>query len=479
MPWRTFRNRSPMRAFPLIALIAAFVLLPSTVSSEVASGTPPAIPENAEIPSTPVGTQLEWVLASIDAPDSVAEDDVESRLTESFLQQISPTAFQQTMQQLADQAGPLSFIGFTDEPTEIEAQALLEGRDGEQFLLDITVQDEPPHLIDFLLIEPAPEGVATEPIATPAALTSWSEFEEELQGFASQFSFLLAELDDGACQPIYAVNPDERLAIGSTFKLYVLGELARQIEAGEVAWDDEILIEDELRSLPPGNLTYEPAGASFTAQQVAEEMIAISDNTATDHLIDLLGRERVEAVQDEMGHGEPSINTPFLTTREAFALKLAATPTQLTAYEEATAEERQRILAEEIRSLDVSEDDAVDWTEPRMIETVEWFASVDELCRAMAFLDDVSTGPGLEPVAAIMASAPDKFISSEPWTSIGFKAGGEVGVLNLSWLLQSPEGRTFVLSLTLNDADRPIDEHGVMQTLERAEELLANLAQSR
>jgi hypothetical protein len=478
MSWRTFLNLPSMRVFTLIPLIAAFALLPLTASSEFASGTPPAIPDDAEIPSTPVGTQLEWVLASIDAPESIGEDDVEARFTESFQQQISPTAFQQTIQQLADQAGPLSFMGFTDEPTEIEAQALIEGQGGEQFLLDITVQEEPPHLIDFLLIEPAPQDVATEPIAAPAALASWTEFEEELQDLAPQFSLLLAELGDGACHPIHAVNPDERLAIGSTFKLYVLGELARQIEAGEVAWDDEILIEDELRSLPPGNLTHEPAGSPFTVQHVAEEMIAISDNTATDHLIDLLGRERVEAIQGEMGHGEPSANAPFLSTREAFALKLAATPAQLAAYEEATAEERQRILDEEIRSLEVSEDDAVDWTEPRMIETIEWFASVDELCHAMAFLDDMSTGPGLEPVADILGSAPDKFISSEPWASIGFKAGGEVGVLNLSWLLQSPEGPTFVLSLTLNDADQPIDEFGVMQTLERADDLLTSLAQS-
>ena len=44
-------------------------------------------------------------------------------------------------------------------------------------------------------------------------------------------------------------------------------------------------------------------------------MIAISDNTATDHLIDLVGRDRVEAALTVFGHSDPAMTVPFLTTR--------------------------------------------------------------------------------------------------------------------------------------------------------------------
>ena len=45
-------------------------------------------------------------------------------------------------------------------------------------------------------------------------------------------------------------------------------------------------------------------------------MITVSDNTATDHLMDLVGREAVEQIQLEMGHSEPTVNVPYPTTRE-------------------------------------------------------------------------------------------------------------------------------------------------------------------
>src|SRR3546814_11614128 len=50
-------------------------------------------------------------------------------------------------------------------------------------------------------------------------------------------------------------------------------------------------------------------------------MISVSDNSAADTLIHLLGRESIEARMVAAGHSTPSRNIPFLTTVEAFALK--------------------------------------------------------------------------------------------------------------------------------------------------------------
>lgn len=47
---------------------------------------------------------------------------------------------------------------------------------------------------------------------------------------------------------------------------------------------------------PTGRLQDEPTGTSVTVAEAADLMIAISDNTATDLLIDLVGRDAVEDV---------------------------------------------------------------------------------------------------------------------------------------------------------------------------------------
>jgi hypothetical protein len=74
--------------------------------------------------------------------------------------------------------------------------------------------------IDGLFFQPAPD-LAPEPAAK-----SWDEFDAKLAVLASRTGFLAAEVVDGTVRPIHAVNPDRRLALGSAFKLYVLGALA-------------------------------------------------------------------------------------------------------------------------------------------------------------------------------------------------------------------------------------------------------------
>ena len=55
-------------------------------------------------------------------------------------------------------------------------------------------------------------------------------------------------------------------------------------------------------------------------------MISVSDNTATDMLINLVGRSAVEAALTATGMASPALDRPFLTTREIFILKLDQWP---------------------------------------------------------------------------------------------------------------------------------------------------------
>ncbi|WP_051087003.1 serine hydrolase [Deinococcus apachensis] len=155
------------------------------------------------------------------------------------------------------------------------------------------------------------QGRVTALTITPEV--TFSSLEEARAAFAAlpgQVSLLVREVDTG--RTLAALNPSRPLAVGSTFKLAILGELQAQVGRGERRWTDEVTLTDADRSLPSGTLQDAPVGSRYTLRNLAARMIRDSDNTATDLLLRVVGRPGVEA---QLGQ------TAMPSTREAFALK--------------------------------------------------------------------------------------------------------------------------------------------------------------
>src|SRR5690606_35675366 len=130
------------------------------------------------------------------------------------------------------------------------------------------------------------------------------------------------------------------------------------VDAGDVDWDTKVTLRDELRSTPTGVTQDEPTGTELTAEELAIRMISISENTATDMLIDLLGRDAVEAALADYSHGDPNVTLPLLTTRELTILKFGdADPTER--YVAATTAEQREILENEVAETDLPPLDAI------------------------------------------------------------------------------------------------------------------------
>ena len=107
----------------------------------------------------------------------------------------------------------------------------------------------------------------------------------------------------------------DALAVGSAFKLAVLVELRDRIEKQKkLAWDRVVALDSKSISLPSGILQGWPVSTPMTVQTLASLMISISDNTATDSVINLLGRGSLDH------HGSANFR-PFLTTADMFRLK--------------------------------------------------------------------------------------------------------------------------------------------------------------
>jgi beta-lactamase class A len=220
-------------------------------------------------------------------------------------------------------------------------------------------------------------------------------------------------------------------------------------------------------------MRYEKAGRRFTLRDFAANMISLSDNTATDHLMRRLGREQLEAFLATAGHADPSINVPFLYTREWFMLKTGLTEEQVAAYLEAEVPKKRQMLTTEVAEGDLAVAESAYWEEPIRIETIEWFASASDICRVMATLKQMSERPGLMPIQELLSNRPGTTFDVDTWTYVGHKGGDETGVLNRTWLLRRTDGRWFVLTAGLNDPDVPLASGTASQLLIAAADLLA------
>jgi beta-lactamase class A len=396
-----------------------------------------------------VERQIEWWLTHLnkDAFASVGENELRQHFHPSFLQAIPADQFRVTSRRLAT-VGPYSLERFEKEPSSSEGVAILTTPSGTRFRLFVNVESSKPHGVTGLSIRAAAADRAG-PVAT-----TWGEFDQRLRPLASSVGFLAAEIKGDRLEPIHGFQPDTALALGSTFKLYVLGEIAHQISDGKASWDEELAIKEEVRSLSVGTLRNADPGVKFSIRYYAEKMISISDNTATDHLLFRAGRSNVETFQRAMGHQHPELNMPFLSTREFFLMKLGP---DIEAQEYADAGEAKRRQILQGLSTRMLQRVFTIWRAPRYINDLEWFASPNEISQAMLTLKMMSEDPKLAAVRSILSINPGLPFDKSKWSYVGFKGGGEPGVSNMTWLLGRADGRWFTLSVGLNDSLRVIN----------------------
>ncbi len=198
----------------------------------------------------------------------------------------------------------------------------------------------------------------------------------------------------------------------------------------------EIAIEDRYKSLPSGTLQDQPAGAKLPLLTFADEMISKSDNTAADHLLFTVGRAAVEAMLTTTGHHDPTVNQPFLSTRELFTLKLMLSPAEQQAFVGSTLAAKRTLLDDYDARLDPRTYAGPEPTAPILPDTLEWFATPGDLCRVMAARKGYADKPATTDVYDVLRINPGFADHAGAFAYIGMKGGSEPGVLDLTWLLQ-------------------------------------------
>ena len=94
-------------------------------------------------------------------------------------------------------------------------------------------------------------------------------------------------------------RPATRLFVGSAIKTFILAQYLRDVEAGRLAEDAQMAIDDSVRSLSSPVLL--KLAGTVPAVSVLEAMITHSDNTATDMAIGVVGADRVRSLITQAG----------------------------------------------------------------------------------------------------------------------------------------------------------------------------------
>ncbi|HMB75674.1 MAG TPA: serine hydrolase [Kiloniellaceae bacterium] len=317
--------------------------------------------------------------------------------------------------------------------------------------------------------------------ADPPPPTTWEEFNSQALAIAPIVSVLAAEVTDGTCEAVNDLDADMTTPIGSGFKLFILDELGAQIgdrarRGGRLKWEAPVEIQAKYKAIPAGPLLFVPDGSVYSTRYIAEQMIQVSDNTATDHLLFLVGRENVERRMGLDGHHDPSLNTPLFSTREFGVLKFLWTEEQLEEYENASVAKRRQLLAAEKRGwpeLEAYFDEHGDQTEPARIETVEWFANRFDMCGVMMSLYERGQNVKKElPLLEVLTLFDPIGFDREKWIYVGFKGGSEIGVQAGNWLVKRDDGRVFFFSAAFADPDAPLDLGALLPLLFAAPDIL-------
>ncbi|WP_137898296.1 serine hydrolase [Sphingomonas sp. 2SG] len=431
-----------LEAQELIALAAtALIALTPLVAS---AQTPPAAA------AAPVADPAVRTRATALIPVLAGRPGYDALFTAAFRQAVPPAQWTALAAQLRATLGEPRRVARLDPAGRWAATAVIDYDRGTA-TLRLSLDPAAPHAIAGLLIT-----------GTDLRGDTPAKVQADLAALPGIAQVGIYALDGPQPAPLAETRADTPAPLGSAFKLWGLAEAARQVAAGTRHWDDVVTVGPP--SLPSGILQNWPRATPVTLQTLATLMISISDNTATDTLVRLLGRGEVDAMAARYG-----ATGPVLTTREAFAIK--ANPALTAAWTAADAAGRRALLATEATRIDAARLDPLMFSSgPLASETVEWFAAPRDMARLLADLRDA--GPVVRDILSINHGVDPA--TAARFAYVGFKGGSEPGVIALNLLAQTRTGRWYAICASWHSADGAVDEPRLMALVTRALGLLAS-----
>ena len=123
----------------------------------------------------------------------------------------------------------------------------------------------------------------------------------ELAHFKGKVSLYAKNLDTGE---VYELGGDERVPTASTIKIAIMVEAFARVSEGKAKWTDELVLTKEKKVGGSGILAEFGDGLHLSFRDAVTLMMTMSDNTATNLVIDVLSADAVNARMQSLGFKE-------------------------------------------------------------------------------------------------------------------------------------------------------------------------------
>lgn len=120
----------------------------------------------------------------------------------------------------------------------------------------------------------------------------------EVSQFKGKVSIYAKNLDTGAT---YELGGDERVSTASTIKIAIMVEAFARVNEGKAKWTDDLVLTKEKKVGGSGILEEFGDGLHLTFRDAVNLMMIMSDNTATNLVIDVLTADAVNARMESLG----------------------------------------------------------------------------------------------------------------------------------------------------------------------------------
>ena len=142
------------------------------------------------------------------------------------------------------------------------------------------------------------QRVKPTPVVRKMAASLDGRVQAALDGFQGKVWIYAKNLDTGK---EYSLRGEEQTRTASTIKLAIMAETFRQVAQGKLHWDDPIELTKEKKQGGSGILFEFSDGTKIDLRTAVNLMIVVSDNTATNLVLDKVGTDNVNDFMDSLG----------------------------------------------------------------------------------------------------------------------------------------------------------------------------------
>ncbi|MCA1994195.1 MAG: serine hydrolase, partial [Coleofasciculus sp. S288] len=221
----------------------------------------------------------------IDLPGIILGKPKTSKRVGSVIQEVRVAQFDPQTTRMVIELAP----GYTLDPTKVQIRAAsatqwsIELPNPERLTANNSLPTE-----QTIPVPPAPPEQFANAILLRDEMPG---LQPQIQALMAQYRFLqtgmfFLDLDNGSYLDI---NGDRVFPAASTIKLPILIAFFQDLDAGKVRLDETLVMRRDLVARGSGNMQYQRPGTKFSARETVTRMITISDNTATNMIIDRLG----------------------------------------------------------------------------------------------------------------------------------------------------------------------------------------------